>query len=75
MHSEIPRAVAGRHPLVGASTDRGGLDLLRWLGQKGLAIPAVVVTGSTELHEIREAMRLGALGIGIVWARLTCRSP
>jgi DNA-binding NtrC family response regulator len=41
-------------------TDRGGLDLLRWLGQKGLAIPAVVVTGSTELHEIREAMRLGA---------------
>jgi DNA-binding NtrC family response regulator len=41
-------------------TDRGGLELLRWLGQKGLAIPAVVVTGSTELHEIREAMRLGA---------------
>jgi len=41
-------------------TDRGGLELLRWLQQKGLAIPAVVVTGSTELHEIREAMRLGA---------------
>jgi DNA-binding NtrC family response regulator len=41
-------------------TDRGGLDVLRWLKDKGLAIPAVVVTGSTELHEIREAMRLGA---------------
>jgi DNA-binding NtrC family response regulator len=41
-------------------TDRGGLDLLRWLQKKGLAIPAVVVTASTELHEIREAMRLGA---------------
>ena len=41
-------------------TDRGGLELLRWLQEKGLAIPAVVVTGSTELHEIREAMRLGA---------------
>ncbi len=41
-------------------TDRGGLELLRWLEQKGLAIPAVMVTGSTELHEIREAMRLGA---------------
>jgi DNA-binding NtrC family response regulator len=41
-------------------TDRGGLDILRWLKDKGLAIPAVVVTGSTELHEIREAMRLGA---------------
>jgi DNA-binding NtrC family response regulator len=41
-------------------TDRGGLDLLRWIGQRGLAIPAVVVTASTELHEIREAMRLGA---------------
>jgi DNA-binding NtrC family response regulator len=41
-------------------TDRGGLELLRFVQQKGLAIPAVMVTGSTELHEIREAMRLGA---------------
>jgi DNA-binding NtrC family response regulator len=41
-------------------TDRGGLDLLRWLKQKGVAVPAVVITASTELHEIREAMRLGA---------------
>jgi DNA-binding NtrC family response regulator len=41
-------------------TDRGGLELLRWMQHKGLAIPAVMVTASTELHEIREAMRLGA---------------
>ena len=41
-------------------TDRGGLELLRFVQQKGLAIPAIMVTGSTELHEIREAMRLGA---------------
>jgi len=41
-------------------TDRGGLDLLRWLKDTGLAIPAVMVTTSTELAEIREAMRLGA---------------
>jgi two-component system response regulator HydG len=46
--------------LTAQPTDRGGLELLAWLQQKGLAIPAVMVTGSTELHEIREAMRLGA---------------
>jgi DNA-binding NtrC family response regulator len=41
-------------------TDRGGLELLRWMQQHGLSVPAIMVTGSTELHEIREAMRLGA---------------
>jgi DNA-binding NtrC family response regulator len=41
-------------------TDRGGLDFLRWLRSGGRATPAVMVTGSTELAEIREAMRLGA---------------
>lgn len=41
-------------------TDRGGLELLRWTQRHGLAVPAIMVTGSTELHEIREAMRLGA---------------
>lgn len=34
--------------------------MLRWVQGKGLSVPAVMVTGSTELHEIREAMRLGA---------------
>jgi DNA-binding NtrC family response regulator len=40
--------------------DRGGLDLLRWMRQTGRSTPAVMVTASTELAEIREAMRQGA---------------
>jgi DNA-binding NtrC family response regulator len=39
---------------------RGGLDFLRWVRESGRATPAVMVTGSTELVEIREAMRQGA---------------
>jgi DNA-binding NtrC family response regulator len=41
-------------------TDRGGLALLKWLRSSGRSTPAVMVTASTELAEIREAMRLGA---------------
>jgi two-component system response regulator HydG len=41
-------------------TNRGGLDFLRWVRASGRATPAVMVTGSTELIEIREAMRQGA---------------
>ena len=41
-------------------TDRGGLELLRWLQKRRLDTPAVMITASTELAEIREAMRLGA---------------
>jgi DNA-binding NtrC family response regulator len=46
--------------LSDSPTDRGGLDFLRWLRSGGRSTPAVMVTGSTELAEIREAMRLGA---------------
>jgi two-component system response regulator HydG len=46
--------------LSDSPTDRGGLDFLRWLRSSGRSTPAVMVTGSTELAEIREAMRLGA---------------
>jgi DNA-binding NtrC family response regulator len=42
------------------STDRGGLEFLAWLRATGRTIPAVMVTASTELAEIREAMRRGA---------------
>jgi DNA-binding NtrC family response regulator len=42
------------------STDRGGLDLLSWVRSTGRSTPAVMVTASTELAEIREAMRRGA---------------
>jgi DNA-binding NtrC family response regulator len=41
-------------------TDRGGLDFLRWIRKNGRSTPAVMVTASSELAEIREAMRCGA---------------
>jgi DNA-binding NtrC family response regulator len=41
-------------------TDRGGLDFLKWLRDSGRTTPAVMITASTELAEIREAMRRGA---------------
>ena len=43
-----------------SSTDRGGLDFLSYLRGAGRSTPAVMVTASTELAEIREAMRRGA---------------
>jgi DNA-binding NtrC family response regulator len=46
--------------LSNAPTDRGGLDLVRWLRERGHGTPVVIVTSSTELGEIRTAMRLGA---------------
>ncbi|HEX3596676.1 MAG TPA: response regulator, partial [Polyangiaceae bacterium] len=42
------------------STDRGGLEFLAYLRSGGRSIPAVMVTASTELAEVREAMRRGA---------------
>ncbi len=41
-------------------TDRGGLEFLKWVRDSGRATPAVMITASTELAEIREAMRRGA---------------
>lgn len=46
--------------LSDSPTDRGGLDFLRWVRSTGRGMPAVMVTGVTELAEIREAMRQGA---------------
>jgi DNA-binding NtrC family response regulator len=40
--------------------DRGGLSVLRAARAVGRSTPAVIVTSSTELAEIREAMRQGA---------------
>jgi DNA-binding NtrC family response regulator len=65
---EAKRAIEGMEPdlllvdirLSTHPTDRGGLELLRWVKDKGLDVPAVMVTGSTQLAELREAMRLGA---------------
>jgi DNA-binding NtrC family response regulator len=46
--------------LSDAPSDRGGLDFLRWMRSTGRSMPAVMVTGVSELAEIREAMRHGA---------------
>jgi DNA-binding NtrC family response regulator len=46
--------------LSDAPADRGGLDFLRWVRTTGRTMPAVMVTGVSELAEIREAMRHGA---------------
>jgi DNA-binding NtrC family response regulator len=46
--------------LSDAPNDRGGLEFLRWVRGTGRGMPAVMVTGVTELAEIREAMRQGA---------------
>jgi len=46
--------------LSDSPTDRGGLDFLRWVRSTGRSMPAVMVTGVTELAEIRDAMRHGA---------------
>jgi two-component system response regulator HydG len=46
--------------LSDAPSDRGGLDFLRWVRSTGRSMPAVMVTGVSELAEIREAMRQGA---------------
>jgi DNA-binding NtrC family response regulator len=40
--------------------DRGGLEILRTVRSSGRSIPAVIVTASSEMSEIREAMRQGA---------------
>lgn len=41
-------------------TDRGGLDFLQWVRARGDSTPTVMVTNSSEMAEIREAMRHGA---------------
>jgi DNA-binding NtrC family response regulator len=46
--------------LSDSPTDRGGLEVLSWTRASGRTTPAVMVTASSELGEIREAMRRGA---------------
>lgn len=46
--------------LSDSPADRGGLDFLRWVRSTGRGMPAVMVTGVSEIAEIREAMRQGA---------------
>jgi DNA-binding NtrC family response regulator len=60
VESENPDAMLLDIRLSSGPTDRGGLDFLRWVRESGRGTPAVMVTASTELAEIREAMRQGA---------------
>src|SRR5215475_10316275 len=60
VEAQAPDAMLVDIRLSNDPTNRGGLDFLRWVRESGRATPAVMVTGSTELAEIREAMRQGA---------------
>jgi two-component system response regulator HydG len=60
VESQNPDALLVDIRLTQEPTNRGGLEFLRWLRGSGRATPAVMVTASTELAEIREAMRQGA---------------
>src|SRR5687767_8467440 len=60
VESESPDAMLVDIRLSSEPTDRGGLTFLRWVRESGRSTPAVMVTASTELAEIREAMRQGA---------------
>jgi DNA-binding NtrC family response regulator len=60
VESENPDAMLLDIRLSSEPTDRGGLEFLRWVRESGRGTPAVMVTASTELAEIREAMRRGA---------------
>src|SRR5690348_2577287 len=60
VESQNPDALLVDIRLSTEPTNRGGLEFLRWLRGSGRATPAVMVTASTELAEIREAMRQGA---------------
>ena len=60
IESQAPDAMLVDIRLSSEPTDRGGLALLKWLRETGRSTPAVMVTSSTEMAEIREAMRQGA---------------
>jgi DNA-binding NtrC family response regulator len=60
VETQAPDAMLLDIRLTNDPTNRGGLEFLRWVRGSGRATPAVMVTGSTELAEVREAMRHGA---------------
>lgn len=40
--------------------DRDGIDLLKWLGEKGQSIPLIIMTGYADIQSAVQAMKLGA---------------
>lgn len=40
--------------------DRDGIDLLKWLGERGQSIPLIIMTGYADIQSAVQAMKLGA---------------
>lgn len=40
--------------------DKDGIDLLKWLGECGLSIPLIIMTGYADIQSAVQAMKLGA---------------
>ena len=40
--------------------DKDGIDLLKWLGEHGLQIPLIIMTGYADIQSAVQAMKLGA---------------
>lgn len=40
--------------------DKDGIDLLKWLGEQGLQIPLIMMTGYADIQSAVQAMKLGA---------------
>ena len=40
--------------------DKDGIDLLKWLGERGLSIPLIIMTGYADIQSAVQAMKLGA---------------
>lgn len=40
--------------------DKDGIDLLKWLGERGLQIPLIIMTGYADIQSAVQAMKLGA---------------
>lgn len=40
--------------------DKDGIDLLKWLGEHGLQIPLIIMTGYADIQSAVQTMKLGA---------------
>lgn len=40
--------------------DKDGIDLLKWIGEQGLQIPLIIMTGYADIQSAVQAMKLGA---------------
>ena len=47
-------------PVRFAFTDHDGIDLLKWMNEKGIDIPLIIMTGYADIQSAVQAMKLGA---------------